>query len=142
MSRIFTFLILLFCVTSCGSEDLLSVKVEDIKEPCECIDYAVKIAKQLEQLTLLVNPDEPVLWDCGEYYVDSLATEEERKVTELFAKRNEIHSYCIEKFDYNLLSKCAIEHPDLKNVKSESQLGYIKNTYSTERMDFHPVQEL
>jgi len=94
MFKILVFLNLLFCVTSCSDEDPLNVKVVDIKEPCECID---------------------------------------------FTKRNEIYNYCIEEFDHDLLSKCAIDHPDLLNVNPESHLGFAKYTYTMEAMDFYSV---
>jgi hypothetical protein len=139
MVKIFIFLILSFCFTSCGDEDPLNVKVVDIKEPCECIDFAVLISKRLEELSPYVKPEESAIWDCGEYYVDSLATEEEREIADCFAKRNEIHTYCIEKFDHEALNKCAIEHPDFLNVISESHLGFAKNTYTMEAMEFYSV---
>jgi hypothetical protein len=139
MFKILVFLNLLFCVISCGNEDPLNVKVVDIKEPCECIDFTVLISKRLEELSPYVEPEESVIWDCGDYYVDSLASEEERIIMKYFTKRNEIYNYCIEEFDHDLLSKCAIDHPDLLNVNPESHLGFTKYIYTMESMHFYSV---
>ena len=83
----------------------------------------------IEELSPFVKPDVAVLWNCGDYYVDCLATEEERNIAEHFSKRNEIFTFCIDNFDHDLLNKCAIDHPDLLNVDSESYLGYVKSKY-------------
>ena len=139
MFKILIFLILTFYITSCGNEDPLNVKVVDIKEPCECIDFAVLISKRLEELSPCVKPEESAIWECGDYYVDSLASEEERNIVKHFTKRDEIYTYCIEEFDHDLLSKCAIDHPDLLNVNPESHLGFAKYTYTMEAMDFYSV---
>ncbi len=132
MGRILIFAILFLFTASCDNQDLLTLKVSDIKEPCECIDYSVEIAKKLEQLEPYPEPNPDDLWDCGEYYVESSATDEEKILRKYFSKRMEIHLYCIEKFNHNLLNKCATDHVDLLGVDSLSYLGYAKHCYSFE----------